>query len=98
MKISAILIASAALALPVCASAGNPKEAKPIPEGKDVVANPGQTAPEEKVICRRDKVIGSRLAAKSICKTQAEWDHEQREQRQTIERGQQQRTYSDGGG
>ncbi|PZT90627.1 MAG: hypothetical protein DI637_03340 [Citromicrobium sp.] len=51
---------------------------------------------KEKVVCRRDKVIGSRMTAKRVCKTARQWEIERMEQRQTVERGQNQRTLSGG--
>ena len=49
---------------------------------------------EEKVICKRDKVIGSRVKAERVCKTAQEWEWEKRSQREMVERGQNQRTVS----
>ncbi|MFN3676623.1 MAG: hypothetical protein ACK4TC_11635 [Sphingomonas pseudosanguinis] len=37
-------------------------------------AEPAPTPVKEKKICRVQETTGSRLAAKRICKTQAEWD------------------------
>ena len=51
---------------------------------------------EEKVICRRDRVIGSRLKAQRICKTAQEWAWEKQMQREKVERGQNQRTAGTG--
>ena len=52
---------------------------------------------KEKVICKRDKVVGSRLKAERICKTAQEWQRERQLQREYVERGQNQRTASAGG-
>lgn len=51
---------------------------------------------KEKVICRRDKVVGSRLKSERICKTAQEWQRERQLQREHVERGQNQRTASAG--
>lgn len=48
------------------------------------------TDPNE-VVCRREEVLGSRLRAKKVCKTRAEWADEMRENRGNIERAQVQR-------
>ncbi|MBX7483228.1 hypothetical protein [Qipengyuania qiaonensis] len=52
---------------------------------------------KEKVICRRDKVIGSRVKAERVCKTAKEWEWEKKANREMVERGQNQRTTSVGG-
>jgi hypothetical protein len=54
------------------------------------------TATGEKVICRSDKEIGSRVKAKRICMTAKQWAEKTAEERQFIEQRQAQRTYSDG--
>lgn len=41
-----------------------------------------------KVICRRIETIGTRLDAKRICRTRAEWEAEQQANRQDLERNQ----------
>lgn len=50
------------------------------------------TATGEKVICRRDKEIGSRVKAKRICMTAKQWAEKTAEERQFIEQRQAQRT------
>lgn len=54
---------------------------------KDEVIN---TATDEKVICRRDKAIGSRVNAKRICMTARDWAKKTAEERQFVEQRQQQ--------
>jgi len=44
----------------------------------------------DKMICEREDVIGSRLGAKKVCKTAAQWQEERRQQRETLEKVQQQ--------
>ncbi len=46
------------------------------------------------VICRRQEVLGTRLAKKRICATAAEWDRIHAEERQATERIQNQRSKS----
>ena len=38
-----------------------------------------------KVICKREKVSGSRLAAKKVCMTAAEWERQRRDDQQMAE-------------
>ena len=53
------------------------------------------TATHEKVICRRDKTIGSRLRAERICLTREQWAVRLHEERTKLEQGQAQRAYTD---
>lgn len=46
----------------------------------------------DKMICRRDKVVGSRLNAKRVCQTAADWERQRREDQQMAERIQSSRT------
>lgn len=50
---------------------------------------------QNKVVCRRVESIGTRLAAKKICRTKGEWDAEASSNRQDLERSQTQRWKSD---
>ena len=50
------------------------------------------TASGEKVICRSDKDIGSRVRAKRICMTSKQWAEKAAEERQFVEQRQAQRT------
>lgn len=52
------------------------------------------TATDEKVICRRDKATGSRLGAKRTCMTAKQWAEKTAQERQFIEQGQAQRTFT----
>lgn len=49
----------------------------------------------EKVICHKEKSLGSRVAAKKVCKTAKQWEAEQLESRQATERVQSSRWKSD---
>lgn len=48
-----------------------------------------------KVVCRRVESIGTRLSAKKVCRTKAQWDSEAAANRQDLERSQTQRWKSD---
>lgn len=52
------------------------------------------TVTGEKVVCRSDKEIGSRVKARKVCMTPAQWAVRTAEQRQYIEQRQAQRTIS----
>lgn len=62
-----------------------PGPASAEPAGKKTTTDPNQ------VVCRKEEVLGSRLASRKICKTRAEWAEETRENRGNIERAQLQR-------
>ena len=40
----------------------------------------------DKVICKREKVLGSRVAAKKVCQTAAEWERQRRDSQQAAEK------------
>ena len=48
----------------------------------------------DKVICKRENVSGSRVAAKKVCQTAAEWERQRRADQQAIEKIQNSRTKS----
>lgn len=52
------------------------------------------TATGEKVVCRRDKEIGSRVKARKVCMTPAQWAEKVAAERQFVEQRQAQRTIS----
>jgi hypothetical protein len=80
-----ILAALTALSLPAAAFA--------YPEGAgDHVA----TTDPNKVICRSQEVIGSRLATEKTCHTAAEWAQYEREMRLTTDRIQMQKSHQGG--
>jgi len=41
-----------------------------------------------RMICEKQEVVGSRLAAKRVCMTAAEWEAKRRDERQMIDRSQ----------
>ena len=47
------------------------------------------TNPDE-IVCIREQPIGTRLGARRVCRTRAEWVEHRRQFRQSIERAQQQ--------
>ena len=55
------------------------------PSGKKKTTDPNE------VVCRKEEILGSRLASRKVCKTRAEWAEETRENRGNIERAQVQR-------
>lgn len=52
------------------------------------------TATGEKVVCRRDKQVGSRVNARRVCMTPAQWAARSAEERAYVEQRQAQRTVS----
>ncbi len=54
-----------------------------------------ETATAEKVICRRDKEIGSRVKARRVCMTAKQWAEKASEERTYLEQRQAQRTLSE---
>jgi hypothetical protein len=50
------------------------------------------------VVCRVLKVTGSRLGGKRTCMTRDQWDQQRRDQRQSVERAQQEKYYTDRAG
>lgn len=40
----------------------------------------------DKVICKREKVLGSRVTAKKVCQTAAQWERQRREDQQAAEK------------
>lgn len=60
----------------------------------DTVEASQQANDPNKVICRRQEVVGTRLAKKRICATAAEWERIHAEERQATERIQNQRSKS----
>lgn len=79
-----ILAATAALFAVSGAYAGVP--ADPVAQsgtgGDKAVAEEGPN----KIICKRERVSGSRLAAKKVCQTAAEWERQRREDQQAAEK------------
>jgi hypothetical protein len=45
-----------------------------------------------RIICEKEEVIGSRLGARKVCKTAAQWEEDRRLHREQLEKSQQQGT------
>lgn len=50
-----------------------------------------QKDPNE-IVCEKQKVLGSRLVAKKVCLTRAQWAEQQRSDRQMVDKAQTQRS------
>jgi hypothetical protein len=74
MRVAVAIFATFAL-LPAIASADEKKADKNDPD---------------RIICEKQKELGSRLATKKICMTAAEWEVRKREDREAIDKGQMQ--------
>ena len=57
------------------------------PSGKQPAESSSGKDPSE-IVCEKIKLSGSRIAAKRICQTRAQWDIQRQEDRQAIEQGQ----------
>lgn len=71
--------------------------AVPAQAGEPVPAAKSEAKDDQlnKVVCRRVEAIGTRLSAKKVCRTQAQWDADAAANRQDLERSQTQRWKSD---
>lgn len=92
-----ILFTAAAIALATCPAFAS----QPVNDGSTMArASQGEqvetlgTATGEKVICRRDKEIGSRVNARRVCMTGSQWAAKAAEERRFVEQRQAQRTIS----
>ena len=64
-----------------------------------IAAEPAAKPPEQpsnanEIVCEKQEVIGSRLGAKKVCMTRAQWAERRLEDRQDLEKVQVQRGYS----
>ena len=64
-----------ALAMPAAAQGETPRPAK-------------KKGDPNEIVCEKQEVLGSRLAAKRVCMTRAEWDQQRQADRQLIDRSQ----------
>jgi invasion protein IalB len=76
------IVLMAALAAPAAAQNAAPTQATAPAASKD----------PNRIICERQEEIGSRIAAKKVCKTAAEWQLERQQQRDDVTKFQQQAT------
>jgi hypothetical protein len=51
-------------------------------------ATPGSKGDPNEVICERQKVLGSRLAARRVCMTRAEWAEQRNSDRDLVQNSQ----------
>jgi hypothetical protein len=51
---------------------------------------------QNRVICKKERITGSRLGSREICKTEAQWNQIRHDERQALERGQANRPTSGG--
>lgn len=79
MKYLVPALAAGMLAAPVVSAAKDTK-----PEASEQVADKSQN----RMICKKDKLTGSRLQAKKTCMTAAQWEQLERDQREATERAQ----------
>ena len=82
-----LICAVSAIALTAGVAAAAQAQTNPPAAGQQQAAG---TNPNE-IICQKLEVTGSRLAAKKVCKTRAEWADAQLQDRQELERVQVQR-------
>ncbi|MXP45132.1 hypothetical protein [Allopontixanthobacter sediminis] len=71
----------------IAAASANPAAATPQPPSQPATAEaaPAEAKPE-KMICHQDKVIGSRVSAKKVCKTASQWAAEKQDAREATEK------------
>jgi hypothetical protein len=86
MKLRAIVLVAAAVGATASFAAPTPQNTTP---------SSGTTAAKSldpnEVICEKQEVLGSRLAAKRVCMTRSQWADAKSQDRQDIERAQMQR-------
>jgi hypothetical protein len=64
--------------------------------GGEAPTQRSQTADsQQEVVCQVQRVTGSRLAAKRVCMTRAQWADQRRQQREDVQRAQGSRTGPD---
>jgi hypothetical protein len=64
-----------------------------VAQGSADTATTVKTGPHnnpDEIVCIREEAIGSRLGARRVCRTRAEWAEHRRQYQQSIERAQQQ--------
>jgi hypothetical protein len=76
--------------------------AAPVGAQTSAPAQPGAPAASKddpnRIVCEKEEVIGSRLAAKKICLTAAQWQEQKARHREQLEKFQQQNTSTGPGG
>jgi hypothetical protein len=71
-----------AAAAPAFAQVTSLQGNNPAPKGQDL----------NRIVCEVEETTGTRLGARKVCKTVLEWQQMRREQRETVEKFQQQNT------
>lgn len=81
---------SAAVTLALLVSAAAPAAAQDSGQGRTSTTDTGTTETigtgTDKVICKREKVSGSRVTAKRVCQTAAQWERQRREDQMMAEK------------
>ena len=80
----------------VLLAASTPAVAGSAATGSSQATTKSDEGEQNKTVCRRIESIGTRLAAKRVCRTKSEWDAEQAANRMDLERSQIQRQGRDG--
>jgi len=82
MRKSAVLFIAAALAMPAIAGAQTTTTVAPTPPSRPMVPASSPTGPNsaenQTMVCRQGTLIGSRIPAPQVCKTQWQWDEARR--------------------
>ena len=71
--------------------AGQAQATSAAPQLQQAQQQPVVRGDPNEMVCERQKELGSRLSAKRICKTRAQWASDRLENRQEVERVQTQR-------
>lgn len=86
MKFLVPVLAAVLFAAPVAAQDAKPQTAAAQEEAAEEDAQVDKT--QNRMICKRQKSTGSRLAEKRVCMTAAQWHQLERDQREATERAQ----------
>lgn len=89
MRTLCLLMCTSVISAPVAAQTNQPS---PPPVGVTAV---GDSAKQNKMICQKMEVTGSRLGTRNVCHTAAEWTEIRAIERRDLERMQSTRTKSD---
>lgn len=98
MKMVLPVLGFAALAASFPALADDPKpETKPADTAIVVTGEGAQDDPKlDKIVCRTDKAVGSRLNTAKVCKTRRQWIADKEQDRRDVDRIQANRSTSGG--
>ncbi|KRB82613.1 hypothetical protein ASE00_11270 [Sphingomonas sp. Root710] len=90
----AFLVALAAMAAPTLAADPVADNTPPAPTASTTNATGSETAAAaspNKLICRKQEQLGSRLRSNKVCMTQSEWAEQRRQDRMNVDRSQRNR-------